>query len=42
MWKASAGRNVVVKSPADEEDDEWETDPDFVVSKLNKSVTVKM
>lgn len=31
MWKAAAGRNVSVKAPAPAEDDEWETDPDFVV-----------
>lgn len=29
MWKASAGHNVQVDN---NDDDEWETDPDFVVS----------
>lgn len=27
MWKASAGRQV---QAAEQEDDDWETDPDFV------------
>ena len=30
MWKASAGQNVNIQSNGD--DDDWETDPDFVVS----------
>lgn len=28
MWKASAGHNVALQNKAD--DDDWETDPDFV------------
>lgn len=28
MWKASAGHEIVV--PQTEEDDDWETDPDFI------------
>jgi cortactin len=31
MWKASVGHNVAPKLPAgDDDDDAWETDPDFV------------
>jgi len=33
MWKAAAGTNIKVTTQASE-DDEWETDPDFVVSML--------
>ena len=29
MWKASAGHNVQIDA---NDDDDWETDPDFVVS----------
>ena len=29
MWKAAAGHNVDTSNGAD--DDDWETDPDFVV-----------
>lgn len=28
MWKASAGHNVALQNKSD--DDDWETDPDFV------------
>lgn len=28
MWKASAGHQLA--APQDQEDDDWETDPDFV------------
>lgn len=28
MWKASAGHQIVL--PQHEEDDDWETDPDFI------------
>lgn len=28
MWKATAGHNIVV--PQNDEDDDWETDPDFI------------
>lgn len=28
MWKASAGHQII--APQDQEDDDWETDPDFV------------
>ena len=31
MWKASAGHSVAVTAGGD--DDDWETDPDFVVSR---------
>jgi hypothetical protein len=31
MWKAAAGTNVKIDTTAGG-DDEWETDPDFVVS----------
>jgi len=30
MWRATAGQNVSVAASGD--DDDWETDPDFVVS----------
>ena len=29
MWRAQAGSNVQIQA---DEDDDWETDPDFVVS----------
>lgn len=29
MWRAAAGQNV--KNTASDDDDDWETDPDFVV-----------
>lgn len=32
MWKASAGHNVKVDEEEKRDDDDWETDPDFVVS----------
>lgn len=30
MWKASAGHQIQATSAASAEDDDWETDPDFV------------
>ena len=33
MWKAAAGTKVNIQVVSTE-DDEWETDPDFVVSHL--------
>lgn len=33
MWKAAAGRDVKATVQANEDDD-WETDPDFVVRKI--------
>ncbi len=32
MWKAAAGHNVDASSANGAGDDDWETDPDFVVS----------
>lgn len=28
MWKASAGHQIIV--PSTDEEDDWETDPDFI------------
>ena len=33
MWRAQAGSNVQIQA---DEDDDWETDPDFVVSKIKR------
>lgn len=30
MWKAAAGQQVDLKNQNTDDDDEWETDPDFV------------
>lgn len=33
MWKAGAGRNVAANNPkATADDDDWDTDPNFVVN----------
>lgn len=34
MWRATVGKNVDITNPTvnNDDDDEWETDPDFVVS----------
>jgi len=37
MWKASAGHNIKTSIDNDDDDD-WETDPDFVVSIILKVV----
>ena len=33
MWKAAAGHQVNVGNANGKDDDDWETDPDFVVSR---------
>ena len=33
MWKAAAGHQVNVGNANGNDDDDWETDPDFVVSR---------
>ena len=33
MWKAAAGHQISVGSANGNDDDDWETDPDFVVSR---------
>ena len=30
MWKATAGHNTTNNEPVNNDDDDWETDPDFV------------
>lgn len=31
MWKASIGKPMEIKTPKnDDDDDDWETDPDFI------------
>lgn len=39
MWKASAGHNVQLDTA---DDDDWETDPDFVVSFLKSILKNKV